>query len=229
MRAPSLSLCAALALPALSGCSWWFFSGVPEVDRTRPVALIETTGGVELGATTEFGILTLGRTAKSGPCRVHYFLGPTPLIEDGTIASTGSTFSLAETDLRTQHLRVIDHGPTAADELLAMWTPDGVGTHEVPVKLAAEPGITGDVLADPGCALPPGAAIFARDEGELRFVGLVSGLATQSGGGPPRYYVFAGVDRVRELLAVPSVWPVDYQVRYRPDDITVLKPIHDQR
>lgn len=235
MRAPSLSrngflkVWAALTLPALSGCSWWFFSSVPDVDRTRPVALIETTGGVELGATTEYGILTLGRTAKTGPCRVHYFLGPTPMVEDGTIGGTGSAFWLAESDLRTQHLRVIDHGPTAADELLAMWTPDGVNTQEVPVKLAAEPGITGDVLADPGCVLPPGAAIFARDEADLRFVGLVSAVVTQAGGGGPRYYTFAGVDRVREMLAVPTVWPVDYQVRYRPDDITVLKPIQDHR
>jgi hypothetical protein len=30
---------------------------------------------------------------------------------------------------------------------------------------------------------------------------------------------------VRELLAVPEIWPVDYRARFRPDGITVREPI----
>ena len=40
----------------LSGCSVWVFSGESWIDRTRPAVLVETTGGVELGAATEFGV-----------------------------------------------------------------------------------------------------------------------------------------------------------------------------
>jgi hypothetical protein len=43
------------------------------------------------------------------------------------------------------------------------------------------------------------------------------------GGG--RYYTFAGIDRVRELLALPRFYPTDTQVRFRPDGIQVRKPI----
>lgn len=216
----------ALAAAMLTSCSGWLFSGYDDFDRSRPVALIETTGGVEYGATTEFGILTLGRTATEGPCRVHYFLGPTPLIEDGRVRATASTFCFADMDLKTQAVRVFDRALQAEDRLIAMWTEDGLETHEVGVALASAPGIRGDVLQDPGRDLPAGAALFVDDDGELRFAGLVSGKATLQGApGSGTYYVFAGLDRVRELLALPEVHPTDFETRFRPDDITVRKPV----
>lgn len=216
----------ALAAAALTSCSGALFSGYDDFDRSRPVALIETTGGVEYGATTEFGILTLGRTATEGPCRVHYFLGPTPLIEDGRVRATGSTFCLADMDLKTQAVRVFDRALQPDDELVAMWTEDGVGTKEVAVTLAEAPGVRGDVLQDPGCELPAGATLLVDDDGELRFAGLVAGKAVVQGApGSGTYYVFAGLDRVRELLARPEVHPTDFETRFRPDDITVRKPV----
>jgi hypothetical protein len=217
-------------LGILSSCSWGLFSGVPTVDRSRPVALIETTGGVEYGATTEFGILMLGRTAMQGACRVHYFLGAVPIIEDGKVIPTGSAFYAADIDLQTQQVRVLDHAPNQGDELLAMWLPDGTSTRSVPVTLASAEGVTGDVIDDPGEDLPPGAAIFAKVNNDLRFVGLISGKATLQEPGTVRgYYTFAGIDRVRELLAVPTLWPPDFEPHFRPDSIHVLKPITEKR
>jgi hypothetical protein len=221
----ALPCLAAAWLSTASACSTWLFSGYSEVDRSRPVALIETTGGVEYGATTELGILMLGRSATEGPCRVRYFLGPTPMIEDGHIEATGSSFYRAVMDLRTMHLRLLDHRP-GDEPLIAMWTEDGIVVHSVDVRLCADEGVEGDVLADPGQPLPAGAAVLADVDGNLRFVGLVTGKATLEAGGDRRqYYTFAGVDRVRELLAVPEVWPTDYEVHYRPDDIIVRRPI----
>lgn len=212
-------------LPLLPGCGVWFFSGVQEVDRTRPVAVVETTGGVEFAATTQYGILTLGRTATEGPCRVHYFLGPTPMVEDGALAATGSTFCRAQIDLRTQNLRVLDRSPQTDDELMAMWTPTGDDVVRVPVTLAQLAGVEGDALTDPGRELPPGAAVFARTREGLRFCGLVSGRAVLTdASGRRAVYTFAGVDRVRELLAIPELQSPPQQVRYRPDDITVVQP-----
>lgn len=216
---------ALLLLPLLCGCSAWFFSSEHYYDRSRPVALVETTGGVELGATTEFGILTLGRTATDGPCRVHYFLGPTPMVEDGAVVATQSVFARADIDLKTMAVRAFDHPPKAGDELIAMWTPDGTATERVAVQLAAEPGISGDVLQAPGRELPPGAAVFVntRDDG-LLFLGLIAGRLTDGDDTARQYYVFAGVDRVRELLAIPELHPVDMVPKYRVDDITVMEP-----
>jgi hypothetical protein len=213
-------------LPWLSACSVWFFSGDERVDRSRPVALVETTGGVELGATTELGVLTLGRTAVAGPCRVHYFLGPTPLIETGEVEPTGSVFARAAIDLKTQAVRVLDRAPTEADELVAMWTPDGTTTREVVVTLARADGVAGDVLRDPGEPLPTGATVLCRGgDGGWLFAGLVAGTATVTGApAAGRWFVFAGVDRVRELLAVPVPHPPVRVPKYRLDDIVVDKP-----
>jgi len=214
-----------LLLP-LGGCSSWLFSGIPQVDRSRPVALVETTGGIEFGATTEFGILTLGRSATEGPCRVHLFLGPTPLIEDGSLAGTGSVFTRAQIGLHTQSVRALERSPGPEDELIAMWTPNGTATETLSVELTTDAGVTGDVLANPGTRLPPGAAIFAEASHGLLFVGLVSGRATIDGpNGRRSYYTFSGVDRIRELLTVPELYPYDYQTVFRPDDITVSKPV----
>jgi hypothetical protein len=213
-----------LPLP-LASCSVWFFSGESWIDRSQPVALVETTGGVELGATTEFGVLTLGRTATAGPCRVHYFLGPTPVIEDGELAATASLFTVAEIDLKTMALRAMDRSPSAADELLAMWTPDGTRTERVAVQLARDPGVTGDVLRHPGRELPVGAAVFADSDEGLLFVGLVAGKAEVTEQDAARhYFVFAGVDRIREMLATPIPYPTDLVPKYRTDDISVMKP-----
>lgn len=229
---PSARLLACLlAFAALPACASGFFSYLPSTDRSRPVALVETTGGIELAATTELGILLLGRSATEGPCRVHYFLGKTPMIEDGELQATGTSFLRARIDLKTQLIRVLDRPITDTDELVAMWTPDGVQVRTVPVRIASGDGITGDVLHDPANGdpaqdLPAGAAVLAVTDTGLRFAGLVSARATlQAPGGDRRYYTFAGVDRVRELLAVPEIHPQDYKARYRPDDISVLEPV----
>lgn len=217
----------ALAVAAtLSSCSGWLFSSYGSIDRSRPVALIETTGGVEHAATTELGVLTLGRTAQDGPCRVRYFLGPTPMVEDGTLKPSGAAFCRADMDLKTQSVRICDRALTDDDEIVAMWTNDGIEVTTVDVSLAKAQGVRGDVLQDPGEALPAGAALFVRERGDLLFLGLVAGKASLQGApGSGEYYVFAGVDRVREMLAVPEVHPTDYETKFRPDDITVRKPV----
>ena len=210
-----------------TGCTAWFFSGEDQVDRSQPVALVETIGGVELGATTELGVLTLGRTAVEGPCRVHYFLGPTPIVETGALEAAGGGFTRAAIDLRTQHLRVLDRPPTPADELVAMWTPDGTTTRSVRVQLASVEGVRGDVLADPGEPLPAGATVLCRGEdGGWLFAGLVAARATVDAG-PARgtWWTFAGLERVREALLVPVPHPTATRTKHRSDDIMVTQPV----
>ena len=213
-------------LAALPSCSAWLFSGEDWIDRSRPVAFVETTGGIELGATTEFGVLTLGRSATEGPCKVHYFLGPTPLIEDGEIVATGSTFHLADIELKTQFAVCLDRDPTPADTLVAMWMPDPRSSTEVPVKLSTDPDAQGDLLVADGPVLPAGAGVFCKTDDGLRFVGLVAGKATLEGpGGARSFYVFAGMDRVREMLAIPKEHPRRTEPKFRYDDIIVDRPV----
>lgn len=220
---------ATLSLAVLPSCSVWFFSGEEWIDRTRPAVLVETTGGIDYGAATEFGVLTLGRSAATGPCRVHYLLGPTPIVENGELLGTDSVFTRAEIDLKTQLVRALDRAPTAEDDLRVMWLPDGEHVRTVDVELADAAGVRGDVLADPGTPLPAGATVLCRGTGTDEvwlFAGLIAGRATlRSADGERGYYVFAGVDRVRELLARPTPHSVDMRPKYRTDDISVLKPV----
>jgi hypothetical protein len=75
--------------------------------------------------------------------------------------------------------------------------------------------------------VPTGATVLCRGpDGGWLFAGLVRGTATVRGGGAAdgKYFVYAGVDRVRELLLVPERHPVDQRTTYRTDDITVVKP-----
>jgi hypothetical protein len=110
-----------------------------------------------------------------------------------------------------------------------MWTMDGWHTESVAVRLAStttDGGIRGDVLADPGVALPAGACVLCEkddDDGWL-FAGLIAGAAVDEASGE-RFYVYAGVDRLREMLAIPTPHPQDYEPKYRPDDVPVQKPV----
>lgn len=224
MRRVAATFAVALAA-SLSGCSVWFFSGESWIDRSQPAVLVETTGGIECGAATEFGVLTLGRSASEGPCRVHYFLGPTPIVETGELLPTGSVFTRAEIDLKTQLVRALDRAPVQEDVLMVMWTPDGTTVRQLDVRLVRSAGINGDVLADPGEELPAGAVVLCRGDDTWLFAGLIAGRATLGGTAEDdgTYYVFAGVDRMRDLLAVPVRHPVDMQPKYRLDDISVMK------
>lgn len=199
------------------------FSGVPYPDRSRPVARIETRGGVEFGATTTEGILFLGRTANDGPCRVHYFLGETPMVEDGEIRHLGGVLYLADIDLKHQSVGLLEREATNDDELYAMVHAGG-SAPDVNVRLANNDDIEGDVLAWPGGSLPPGSPVFADTADGLKLVGLVSGEVRVVGGSSEgRYLTFAGSDRIREALATPRVHPVAPTVKHRPDDISLLK------
>ena len=207
-----------------SSCATWFLDFLPKVDRTRPVALVETTNGAELGACTELGVLTLGRAATTGPCRVHYFLGPTPMTEDGTLAPASPVFCRADIDLATQHLRILERPLQPADTLVAMYTRDGQDVEEIPVQLCRDPGFEGDVL-QAGRELPPGATVLIQQKDGFRFCGLVSARAElQGASGTRTVWLFVGVDRVRELLALPVRHPVEYEPHWRPDGVTVMKP-----
>ncbi len=220
-----------LLLVSATSCAHGLFTGVVYPDRTRPVCMIETRGGVEFGATTEEGILFLGRTAMEGPCRVHYFLGapPTPMVEDGEIKSLGGVFYEAEIDLQHQNVHVLEREPTNDDDLIAIVFL-GMDTAEVPVRLAEdESGVQGDVLQWPGTSLRAGTGIFRREllprrRQKLYFVGLVTGEIKRTVDGQEQKLItYTGTDRMRELLAVPRNHPQEDWVKYRPDDITVIK------
>jgi hypothetical protein len=214
------TLAVALLAFGASSCSAHLFSGVRGIDHARPVAWIETVGGAEAGVATEEGILFLGRTAEEGPCRVHYFLGDQAVVEDGAVVPFGGVFRRADIDLRHPIAHWLGRDPTPNDALTAL-LHDGTNVTTVPVQLATDPRLEGDVLAWPGRSLPAGTPVCVADGERWLVAGVVSGEVTL--GDSDRFVVFAGCDRVREALATPRIHPPVRRVHYRPDDIQVLR------
>lgn len=228
MRAPlRLAGTALVALFGTSACTAHLFSGTNEApDASRPVVRIETRGGVEQGVATPEGLLFLGRTSTSGPCRVHYFLGKTPVVEDGTIVPFGGLFYRADVELKQQRAEFFTSDLAPETPLFAL-VHRGNDVLTVPVRLARGEGLAGDLLEGPGQRLPAGTGIFTRAperEGLWQLAGLVTAEATlQAEGGERTLVVFAGVDRIREALATPQPWPEPMTVRHRMDDISITK------
>lgn len=215
------------SLLLLCSCTSGLFSGSNfEPDATRPVVRIETRGGVEYGAATSEGVLFLGRTATTGPCRVHYFLGRTPVVEDGTIVPFGGVYYRADVDLKQQRAELLTKDPDPSLPLVALLHRE-LDVARVPVRLARGGGLDGDIVEWPGTTLPVGTGIFTPAENQedgWRLVGLVSGEATlEQGASTRKLIVFAGVDRLREAMATPVPWPEPMTVKHRMDDISLTK------
>jgi hypothetical protein len=214
---------AALALALVPACTHGLFSGMPKPDHDHPVVWIETTGGVEHGVGTSDGVLFLGRTAQEGPCRVHYLLGPTPMVDDGAIEPAGGVFHRAVIDLEVPTAHVLPRAPEPGDDLQAMWL-EGSTVRRAAVRPARGEGLEGDLLEWPGIALPAGAGVFTRRGERWALVGVVSGHATlELAGGSRRLIVLAGFERLRDMLATPRKHVRAPEIEYRPDHINVVR------
>ena len=154
---------------------------------------------------------------------MHYFLGPTPMVEDGEITHVGGVYYKADIDLKHQAVGILERDPTPGDKLVAL-VHTGFESERVDVHLVDSEDIEGDVITWPGGTLPAGAPLFCEGGQGFKFVGLVSGLVEVSNGfGATRYHTFTGASRLRELLATPRVHPVVPVVKHRPDDISLIK------
>jgi hypothetical protein len=228
IRPSAALLGAGLLFTGLASCSAHLFSGVPAIDRSRPVALIELRGSpARLGATTSEGVVFLNDAEATGPCRVHYFLGPDLVVDDGTVEKVGGVYHRAAIDLKTQAVPVLTRELVATDQLLAM-VLRGRDVEVVDVQLANDAGVEGYALQWPGRPLPAGTGIFTYGSGhladELTFVGLANGMATLAGdGAPTRYITFTGPARMREALATPRPIFHKREVIHRPDGISVAR------
>lgn len=203
----------------LMGCTQWLFSGTPYPSNERPVMRIETRGGTEMGVGTEAGILFLGRTASDGPCRIAYWLGPTPMVEDGVVERWAGVFYRANMDLKHQRARFLDRD-LAPDEPLVAMVYAGAQVEEFALQRVHEPTVQGDVVAWPGRDLPAGTGVFVREDDGLKFVGLIAGCIDI---GSKRYLVHTGTTAMREAMLTAKPHTTPRQVRHRPDDITIEK------
>jgi len=145
---------------------------------------VHTRNGAEQGVNTEYGILTLGRTADAGPCEVTVFYGDGPSVEPGRIERIDDRICRVEIDLHAPRSQMSFAYPLPDDDLAVAFSTDE-DTEYYRTRLAR----TADgVLAIerpggfPNRATAVGAPVYRREDERWRLVGIVTGMVTLQGG-----------------------------------------------
>ena len=146
-----------------------------------PVLQITTPGGSELGVSTEFGVVFLGRTARSGAIEITAWFGDGPSIEPTVIEPLGGGLYTAETEIRLPSVPMTFFQPHEGEMLIVAGRTEA-GAWEREVEVLTDPRVYGILLEVPLQlrARPDqiGAGVFSEREGDRRLLGLVSGRLT---------------------------------------------------
>lgn len=155
---------------------------------TDPTLTIETKNGSELGVSTDYGIVFLGRTARSGPARVTAWYGDGPSIEKTVIEPVGGGIFTAETEIRLPEIPMSFDDPRPGTTLLVIGRTHA-GPWSAQVTVQDDPRVLGLVTTVPKELLDApdqiGAGVYLVPDGDMaqrKLVGLVSGrmlLGTQ--------------------------------------------------
>jgi hypothetical protein len=160
-----------------------------------PTLSIQSPGGSELGVSTDYGVVFLGRTAQGGRVEITAWFGDGANIESAVIEPIGGGLYTAETEIRLPPVSISFEDPRPGSRVLIIGrTARGPWQNEV------------DVLTDPrvdGILLPVtseldgavdqiGAGVYVYPEDEIekkKLVGLVSGRLSLSGPDGSRDYL----------------------------------------
>lgn len=190
-----------------------------------PVLLIQTPGGSELGVSTEYGVVFLGRTASAGDVEITAWFGDGPDIEASVIEPIGGGLYTAETEIRLPSVPLYFGTPAPGDTLLlSARDPEGRRWEES-VRVVSNPRVHGILVTPPReHALTPsaaGAGLFLLPGGDrtsMRLVGLVSGrLVLETEAGREEYLTVLGPDVLWRLAAHRRERPRAPSLPYRED------------
>jgi hypothetical protein len=152
-----------------------------------PTLRIHTRGGDELGVSTDYGVIFLGRTATAGYIEVEAMFGDGPSVESTVIEPLGGGLYTAETEIRLPSVPLKFDNPLPGTTLLIAGRTAS-GPWEATVDVVSDPRVYGILLEIPlelqGRANQVGAGVYwvsPYDEHEKRLVGLVTGRVTLSG------------------------------------------------
>ena len=216
-RPPSSLAPGLAALALLAGCTG---------TRTlkHPVLEIRTAGGSELGVTTEYGVVFLGRTARSGPVHVIAWFGDGPGLEASVIEPIGGGLYTAETDIRLPAVPMSFTLPRPGQTLIVAGR-SGQDAWEETVEVRSDPRVRGMLLSVPrrlrDAEDQVGAPVFlpAKEGKERKLVGLVSGrLRLVAADGSTREYLTAvGPEELWRLATHAREFPNKRRWVYRED------------
>lgn len=160
-----------------------------------PTLVLQTRGGSELGVSTDYGIVFLGRTARSGDVEIMAWYGDGPSIETTVIEPVDSRIFTAETEIRLPSVPLTFVEPVPGQSVLLIGRKN-LKRWEKHVTVRTDPAIDGILLEVPGELYNSpdqvGAGVFhcvQEDCNNKRLIGLVSGQVTLRGKDGTRTYL----------------------------------------
>jgi len=196
---------------------------------TRMVAdpVLELRGGSgasELGVSTDFGVVFLGRTARSGAVELTAWFGDGPSIEFSVIEPLGGSLFTAEPQIKLPRVPISFQMPRAGESLRLMGR-SGRERWSADVTVRTEPQIEGLIVDLPAQALAQegqvGAGLYrvGAKEHDLKLVGLVTGTVEVTGadGATRRYLSAVGPDQLWRLVTYKRDFPRRRKWVYRAD------------
>lgn len=189
-----------------------------------PVLEIRSPEGRELGVATDYGVVFLGRTARSGPIDVTAWYGDGPSVEASVVEPLGGGLYTAETEIRLPHVGMSFDAPEPGTELLVIGRT-GAKRWEAKVRVRQSDKIEGLLLTlAPAVANEPGAigaGVYLVDDapGKKRLVALVSGRVSleRADGKREEYLTAVGPDQLWRLLTYRRDFPHKRRFVYRDD------------
>jgi len=172
-----------------------------------PILEIQTPGGQELGVSTDYGVLFLGRTARSGEVSVIAWFGDGPSLELSVVEPLGEGLYTAETQIRLPVVPITFRTPRPGDRVRISGRR-GRDSWEAEARVLSDPRVEGLLLAIPDeledAGDQVGAAVFVNDPdtGRRKLVALVSGKLELTGedGATARYLTAMGPEQIWRLV-----------------------------
>ena len=170
LAAPLIALALAVCLPLEA----------TKYHTVDPVVVVHGASGDELGVSTPYGVVFLGRTAKSGRIEFTAWFGDGPSREEGVVEPMGASVFATESEILLPSVALCFDSLPAGTEVMVRGRR-GDEPFEFPAVLASDPRVEG-VLLDHGPELDQltdaelGAGVFLVEPARpMRLVGLVSG------------------------------------------------------
>jgi hypothetical protein len=161
----------------------------------NPTVMLETEGGLELGVSTDYGVIFLGRTANAGDVDVTAWFGDGPSIEPTIIEPIGGGLYTAEMEIRLPSVPLRFEEPIPGQRLYMigmrrnrMWIEK--------VTVRSDPRVEGILVGAPDIVEfrdQIGAGLYWMPEEDdllhMELVGLVSGRMRIERDGQAREYL----------------------------------------
>ena len=195
-RKSSLSLLIALVAILTAACTAPWNVIDPRDKAEDPTVVVHTEQGDELGVSTDYGVVFLGRGAKGGTVEFTSWFGDGPSREEGIVEAIGGGIFATEAEIQIPSVPIVFTEPNPGTDVVVRGRRNGQ-LWEIEARVASDPSVQG-LLLEPTkglLALSPeelGAGIFWSDPKDRPLLlGLVTGTVQLSGEGGTREYVTA--------------------------------------